>query len=134
MNDILDREDLDMLISTFYGQIRKDSLLGPVFNLLIKEASWPDHLIRMVDFWECNLFFRPTFKGNPLKIHQKVDEDYHFQTHEPHYKRWTELWCETVDRLFRGERAELAKIRAIKMGKVLLSKVMEAKPSTAFPT
>ena len=128
MKELTNREDIYLLVSTFYSAVREDALIGPVFNTLIREEDWPAHLNRMADFWECNLFFRPTFKGNPGKAHQKVDIAYHYQTNGPHYERWVALWCQTVDILFEGQNATLAKIRAAKMGKQLLAKVMEGKP------
>ncbi len=128
MKQLQKREDVQLLVSAFYSQVRKDSILGPVFNTLIKEEEWPAHLRRMVDFWECNLFFRPTFKGNPMQAHRKVDADYNYQTDGRHYERWVELWCQIVDQYFVGQKAELAKTRAMNMGKLLLAKVMSEKP------
>jgi hemoglobin len=134
MKELREREDVHLLVNTFYSQVRKDTILGSVFNVLIKEKDWPAHLNRMVDFWECNLFFRPTFKGNPIQVHRKVDTGYNYHTNKCHYERWVELWCQTVDQHFEGEKAELAKLRAMKMGKQLLSKVIEAKPAFNLST
>jgi hemoglobin len=134
MKHLKEREDVHLLVNTFYSQVRKDEILGPVFNTLIKEEDWPAHLNRMVDFWECNLFFRPTFKGNPVQAHRKVDADYGYHTNETHYIRWVELWSQTVDLHFKGEKAELAKLRALKMGKQLLTKVNEVKPAYTLTT
>lgn len=128
MKELTEREDVQVLVSTFYAQVRKDTILGPVFNTLIREEDWPVHLNRMIDFWECNLFFRPTFKGNPMQAHRKVDADYNYQTDGHHYERWVELWYQTVDGHFVGQKAELAKTRAMNMGKLLLAKVMAEKP------
>jgi hemoglobin len=128
MRDLRERIDIELLVGNFYTKVRDDLMLGPVFNKLIKEEHWPVHLGRIADFWECNLFFRPTFKGNPKQIHLQVDIAYNYQTDEHHYARWIELWCQTVDHYFQGEISELAKIRAIKMGKQLLAKVNEGKP------
>jgi hemoglobin len=128
MREITEREDVRLLVDTFYTAVRKDEILGPVFTTLIPENSWPAHLARMTDFWECNLLFRPVFKGNPLQTHRQVDAGYQYQTDDRHYDRWVTLWCSTIDTLFTGEKALLAKIRAFKMGQQLLAKVMEAKP------
>jgi hypothetical protein len=62
-----------------------------------------------------------------MQAHLKVDAAYSYQTDECHYRRWVELWCQTVDLLFVDEKAQQAKIRAMKMGKQLLAKVMEKK-------
>jgi hemoglobin len=128
MKELNEREDVALLVNIFYSKVKEERTLGPVFNALIVEENWPVHLIRMVDFWECNLFFRPTFKGNPMQAHRKVDANYNFKTNERHYQRWVELWCQTVDGHFEGQKAELAKTRAKNMGKLLLAKVMAEKP------
>src|SRR5690606_8724137 len=42
-------EDLTLLVNAFYDKIRKDDLLAPVFNTIIKD--WEPHLEKMVQFW-----------------------------------------------------------------------------------
>ena len=48
------REDVSLLVNTFYSKIRKDTLLGPIFNRII--TDWETHLELLTDFWETNLF------------------------------------------------------------------------------
>ena len=50
------REDVSLLVRTFYAKVRKDELLGPIFNGIIKD--WETHLELLTDFWETNLFFK----------------------------------------------------------------------------
>lgn len=128
MKDLTEREDIFLLVNSFYTLVRKDAILGPVFNTLIREEDWPMHLERMADFWECNLLFRPTFKGNPIQTHRFVDANYNYHTNQAHYDQWVKLWCQTVDEHFVGEKSALAKIRAKKMGSLLFTKVVEVKP------
>ena len=129
MHEITERADIQRLVDAFYVAVRADDLLGPVFNALIPADGWPPHLARMTDFWECNLLFRPTFKGNPMQLHRRVDARYGYGTDGRHYQRWVDLWCRTVNELCTGEKAELAKLRAAKMGLQLLAKVLEVKPA-----
>ncbi len=133
MQEITERADIGRLVDAFYAAVRADDLLGPVFNVLIPAGGWPAHLSRMTDFWECNLLFRPTFKGNPMQLHRQVDAQYGYATDGRHYERWVALWCRTVDGLFAGEKATLAKGRAAKMGAQLLNKVLEVKPPVGRP-
>ncbi|HEX8528459.1 MAG TPA: group III truncated hemoglobin [Cytophagales bacterium] len=134
MEEITERAHIGRLVGAFYAAVRADDLLGPVFNALIPAGHWPAHLARMTDFWECNLLFRPTFKGNPMQLHRQVDARYGYGTDARHYDRWVTLWCRTVDGLFTGEKAALAKGRAAKMGAQLLTKVLEAKPTAGSHT
>ena len=45
----VDAEFIDDLVENFYGKIREDDLLGPIFAERI--ADWPPHLARMKTFW-----------------------------------------------------------------------------------
>ncbi len=45
----IDAAFVDRLVETFYGRIRADDLLGPIFAGRI--ADWPWHLDRMKRFW-----------------------------------------------------------------------------------
>jgi hemoglobin len=36
--------------------------------------DWDEHLEKLTDFWEMNLFGGKSYKGDPLKAHVKVDE------------------------------------------------------------
>ena len=63
--DIKSREDILLLVRTFYAKVRKDELLGPVFNLVIED--WERHFEHLTDFWQSNLFFEKKYSGNPLQ-------------------------------------------------------------------
>jgi hemoglobin len=79
MKSIESREDVQLLVNTLYSKIRKDELLGPIFNSYISEDEWPQHLIKLTDFWETNLFGVPKFKGSPTQKHLKVDENLEYR-------------------------------------------------------
>ena len=99
MKSIESREDVQLLVNTFYSKIRKDALLGPIFNTHISEALWPDHLVKLTDFWETNLFGVPKFKGNPLQKHAKVDKVADYTINQVHFGKWLQLWVETINEL-----------------------------------
>ena len=40
MKPIESREDVQFLVHTFYSKIRKDELLGPIFNSHISDDEW----------------------------------------------------------------------------------------------
>jgi hemoglobin len=44
------------------------------FNEMIED--WDEHLEKLTDFWEMNLFGGKSYKGDPLKVHVKVDEHF----------------------------------------------------------
>ena len=41
MQKIKSRDDIRLLVDTFYTAIRRDALLGPIFNARIPEDQWP---------------------------------------------------------------------------------------------
>ncbi|MFA5574341.1 MAG: group III truncated hemoglobin [Brumimicrobium sp.] len=115
MKEIEDREDVRKLVYTFYGKVRKDELLGPIFNSQLSEEQWPSHLEKLTDFWETNLFRIPKFKGNPMGAHQRVDAHTNRGITQKHFATWLRLWKETLEELFEGERAERAMEAARRM-------------------
>lgn len=115
MQLITTRKDISLLVHSFYGKIRKDELLGPIFNSHIAEEEWPVHLDKLTDFWETNLFGVPKFKGSPTAKHIQVDKNLNHKMSQVHFGKWLQLWFETIDELFEGEIANKAKYAARKM-------------------
>lgn len=115
MNTINNREDICKLVNLFYSKIRKNKLLGPIFNDHISEEQWPEHLEKLTDFWETNLFGIAKFKGSPSAKHISVDRNMNHSIQQTHFGVWLQLWFETIDQLFEGELAFKAKQSARKM-------------------
>lgn len=127
--DIKTRDDIFLLVSSFYDKVRKDPVLAPFFNKAIKD--WDAHLERLTTFWESSLFMtrklEQKYLGNPLEAHIKVDKKNAHSISELHFGLWMNLWFETVDELFEGDYAENAKRRARKMSTFLYLKIFEAR-------
>ncbi len=47
--EILNIEDVTLLVDSFYQKVRKDQLLGGIFNGVIQNR-WPEHLEKMYRF------------------------------------------------------------------------------------
>lgn len=127
--DIQTRDDVFMLVSTFYGKVRKDAVLGPIFNKTIK--NWDEHLELLTTFWESSLFItrklEKRYRGNPLEAHIQVDAENGHGITEKHFGLWLNLWLQTIDELFEGEVAENAKRRARKMASFLYMNIYQAR-------
>lgn len=108
--DIGTRADLETLLTEFYKIAIYDGEIGHHFVDMDLEA----HMPIIVDFWEKVLFGNPVYFNNPLTIHQKLHEK--FPLKFEHFVRWVEIFGQTVDRLFSGEMAETAKLRAKMIG------------------
>jgi len=125
--DISKRADVFLLVYTFYEKVRAETTLGPIFNDRIKD--WDAHLELLTTFWETSLFFTKKldkkYKGNPLKAHVKVDKSIDNTITELHFGLWLNLWIETIDELFSGDYANIAKRRARKMASFLYLKIFD---------
>jgi hemoglobin len=91
--------DLTTLVHRFYGKVREDPELGPVFDLAI--SDWPHHLGKMVDFWSSVMLTTARYKGNPLMMHLK----HVARIHPAMFARWLELWRETAREVLDDEGA-----------------------------
>ena len=73
-HDIVQRIDVKTLVDRFYDKVKKDKLLGPVFN----HVDWPQHLPIMYDFWSSMLLGDQSYRGNPLQrhLHLQIDKSH----------------------------------------------------------
>ena len=128
MNTIKTREDISVLVNTFYAKIRKDDLLGPIFNHHIPEEEWPIHLHQLTNFWETNLFGVKNPKVSPGQKHMQVDASMNYSISETHFHQWLGLWFETIDELFVGELAERAKASSLRMANGQFAMIWHNRP------
>lgn len=113
--DIRSIDDIKLLVNTFYQQVQKDALLGPIFNAKIKD--WDKHLNIMYTFWETVLLDGYTYKGTPFNKH--ID----LPVNKAHFDQWVALFSQTIDELFEGPAAENAKQRASQFAVIFWSKL-----------
>jgi hemoglobin len=100
---------VERLVDAFYRRAFADPLLGPVF-VEVARMDLDAHMPIMCDFWESVLFAAGRYRRNALAPHLAL---HRLAPLEPRYfGRWLALWSRTVDELFEGEKAELAKAQA----------------------
>jgi hemoglobin len=122
-SDIKNREDVHILVTTFYGKIRTDKVLGPIFNSII--TDWESHFVLLTDFWETQLFLKRKYYGNPVTAHLEVDDKMNHTITSEHFGLWLNLWFATIDELYEGETAWIAKNRAQKMSTMLFLQIYQ---------
>lgn len=66
----IDEAMIRRLVETFYGRIREDRLLGPIFEQRV--ADWPAHLARMCDFWSSVALMSGRYHGQPMAAHVRL--------------------------------------------------------------
>src|SRR5215510_13710532 len=120
-NDIEHIDDIKLLVNNFYDKVKADETIGYIFNDIAK-VNWEKHLPVMYNFWENVLFFTGTYNGNPMASHIGMHHKVNFTTN--HFKQWLNLFISTVDEMFEGNKAELAKQRAISIATVMQLKIL----------
>ncbi|MEJ8800797.1 group III truncated hemoglobin [Pontibacter sp. H249] len=114
--EIIHLDDVKQLVDTFYTRVRADELLGPIFEERIQD-NWARHLDIMYRFWQTVLLGELTYQGSPGSKHITLPVD------ESHFERWLEIFYQTIDELFTGEKAAEAKWRAERMAEMFHSKI-----------
>lgn len=120
---IENRADIKLLVTTFYDKIRADTEIGFFFNETI--TDWEEHLEKLTDFWEMNLFATKKYHGNPIITHNAVDKKFNQSITSNIFGIWLNLWFATLDELFEGENVEILKRRAQKMSTYLFMNIFE---------
>jgi hemoglobin len=105
-NDINDRNDIMLLVDTFYKNVALNKEIGPIFTDVAK-VDWIHHLPKMYDFWESILFGKAVYKGNPMLTHFALNEQTPLQSEQ--FNMWKNLFFQTADDLFIGSNAALIK-------------------------
>jgi len=125
--DLRNREDVNKLVLSFYSKIRNNEEIAYFFNNSIQD--WDTHLEKLTDFWETNLFFTGSFRGNPAIAHVRVDKEHDNSISEYHFGIWLNLWFQTIDELFQGDMAERLKNNARKMSTHLFLRIYQNRQS-----
>ena len=120
--DISNKKDVEILVNSFYEKVKVDDQIGHFFTKVV-HINWEKHLPVMYRFWENALFFTGVYEGKPLEIHEHLNQLSPMLVE--HFKRWNELFTQTVDELFEGEKATLAKDRSISISTVMQMKILK---------
>lgn len=112
MPDIETRADIDALMHHFYALVIHDDVIGYLFTDVAK-LDLAKHLPIIGDFWESVLFNNGVYQRhgrNPMQVHAAL----HLKSPllPEHFRRWLHIFTTTVDALYAGQRANMAKMRA----------------------
>lgn len=98
-------EMIGEVVDTFYARVRRDEVLGPIFNRVVDD--WPEHLAKLKDFWSSVLLMTGRFKGQPMAVHAAIPD-----IGRAHFERWLSLFGETVTELCPPPAAGLFREKA----------------------
>lgn len=119
-------DQIKSLVDTFYGKVKADPLLAPIFENRIK-GDWDKHLDKMYRFWQTVLLEEHTYYGSPFTPHASMPID------TKHFERWLELFKTTVNEKFTGEKAKEAIWRAEKMALMFQAKLNYYRENEIYP-
>ena len=107
--DIANRDDIRRLVDSFYAKALVDPVIGFLFTEVAR-IDLPTHLPKLYDFWETLLLGATSYQSSPLMPHFHLHMRHPLET--AHFVRWVELFHSTVDELFAGPIAQMAKVRS----------------------
>lgn len=111
--DITSREDIQLLIETFY----MDLLKVPSIRGFFEHFDMAEHTPRMIDFWAFVLLDEPGYTGNVVEKHLKMP------LRPEHFDLWVEHFERTLDHFFSGEKVSIAKERVAVIRWTMVSKL-----------
>lgn len=121
--DITTFDDVKLLLDTFYKKVLKDDIIGYIF-LDVAKINMETHMPHLYAFWDMVLFGTANYKRNPILKHIELDKK------EPltdiHFAQWKKLFFETIDELFLGKKADLAKEKASVMEFLMKMKIADS--------
>ena len=120
--DIETREDLLMLLNKFYEELLKYESISYIFTDVAR-VDMQKHLPVIVDFWEMVLFGTPTYNKNAIQPHIILHQKSKFEKH--HFDTWLRHFGRTVDELFEGDIAFMAKQRAKSIATIMQIKIAQ---------
>ncbi|MEZ5322803.1 MAG: group III truncated hemoglobin [Microthrixaceae bacterium] len=98
-------EDIEEMVRRFYRAVAQDELLAPMYNQVAR-VDWSAHLPKLTSFWCRALLGVEGYSGNLSRAHERVNA---VAPYTPsHFRRWLELFHETVEEGWRGPLAQRA--------------------------
>lgn len=79
-----DEAAIERLVRRFYGAVRDDALLGPIFAARVHD--WEAHVATLCDFWSGVLLDTGRYGGRPLAAHVSLPIE------AVHFERWLSLF------------------------------------------
>lgn len=118
MNDIETREDILLVMHTFYTYLLNDQSINFFFT---KATDVDQHLEKhfqiLADFWEQGLFLKGGYSNNMFQIHKDIHDKHPFT--QEHYEIWLDYFYSAIDANFEGKNADMMKTMALNMATVM---------------
>ena len=120
--DIEDRADIEHLMNVFYDRLLKDDSINYIFTDIAR-IDIRSHIPVITDFWETVLLNKNVYHNNTMKIHMELNNKTPLE--KEHFTTWLYYFTTTVDELFEGKTALMAKQRATSVATVMQIKIIK---------
>ena len=124
--DIATREDIELLMNTFYERLLADEAISYIFTDVVK-VDIKTHIPVIADFWESVLLNKNIYHNNTMKIHLDLNDKSALT--KKHFDVWLKYFTTTVDELFEGNIALRAKQRATSVATIMQIKIAQKSKS-----
>lgn len=121
VKDIVSREDLFIIVKSFYDDLLVSEKLGHFFIEFKDTDKLIPHLHTLVDFWDNTLFYSGAYKKNAIKPHMQIHDKKIMNV--SHFDQWLLLFNKAVDSHYKGQNAETIKSRALSIATVMKLKL-----------
>lgn len=121
LKDISTRKDVELFVTEFYQKLLSDDDINYFFEHITKENSLEEHLVIIADFWQDILLGTHQYGKNAMKPHLELHKKIPFK--KVHFTSWLRHFTQTIDCLFKGEKAEIAKQRAQSIATIMKIKL-----------
>jgi hemoglobin len=102
----ISEEQCRLLVVSFYGKIRADVDLGPIFERAVA-GDWETHLAKMYDFWSSVMLTTGYYKGSLVAVRKHMGG-----LEIGLLDRWLALFGDSCDELLDSETAGLCWLKA----------------------
>jgi hemoglobin len=115
-----------LLVERFYGKVRRDAVLGPVFARALgdDDAVWEAHFARLHDFWSSLMLRSGRYHGDPFSAHLRLPD-----LEPAMFDRWLALFRATCDEVFPQDIAAAFMARAERVARSLRMGLFERLPA-----
>ena len=127
-SDLAVEDSIRRLMDLFYGRVRRDELLGPVFASALggSDAEWARHLVRLTDFWSSVMLRSGRYRryhGDPFSTHLRLPD-----LEPAMFDRWLKLFGESCRDVLAPDVAEAFCDRASRIALSLRMGIFERLP------
>ena len=104
----IDRPLIAEVVARFYARVRRDTVLGPIFNTRIED--WPEHEAKIARFWSSVLLMSGEYHGSPMQVHLQIPG-----LTRADFDHWLALFDQSLSEVCRPDQAMAFSSRAARI-------------------